>query len=418
MSGVVRTFGGRARLLALVALCGVAGLTYSAAAEPAGPRNSGGYKSPRGNGFSARPSQAAAPSGQFRSPAQVGPPASRTSFSTPSPAASRGFQRDQGSGPSRGSSWGGGGGGRGDRDGGHRGGDYRGNHGGYWGGGQKGDGDHTSVRVGINIGSGYGPGWYGSRYYGSGYYGSSYWRSCDSYSSFSWNIGSGYCPPPRVYYPPRVYCPPPVIVRPCPTYIVTSPVIYTEPVVVSQPVVAPPTVVVSQAAPTVIVRQPPVILSTPPATRLDEVQTTSMTDVGGAMVTTASTNAAPVAGGFTPTATIPAPAALGDPIPGDLAMSAIRSDSQTVVLTVTGSNPSANFKTDVGIEEHVSAVPVLRLRNMPTSAVTASASAQPVAVPFAINVSVRVPSSAGLLTVRVADREYQVPIVEARPLGH
>ncbi len=331
-------------------------------------------------------------------------------------------------------------GGGGDRGGGGRdfGRDFgRGGGGGSHGGGGGGhDSSRTNVSIGINVGGGYSSGHYSRSSWGSD------WNRhrapyCDS--GFSLRIGCApvYCPPPRVICPPPVYvrrCEPVVIVRPYPTYVVSEPVVITQ---------APQPVYVTQAPPQVIIRQDPtpVIVTSAPAvqTRLDEVQTTSMTSVGqGAVITTASSNPSPInSSPVMASSTLPAGSnatvgqsgtfggvagnPVNDVVPSDLAISALRSGADTVVISITGSNVAANYQTRLAIEEYQGSTPVLRLRNAPpvvtTGGTIGGAPAATSQTAFSLNASVKAPATASTLNIRVGVQEYQVQVIDAPRIG-
>lgn len=338
--------------------------------------------------------------------------------------------RGRGGGHDRVSRGGGGGGFHSDRG-------HGGHSGGHGGGYDRGHSHGSRTNVSINIGSTYGS-WNRPR---------SSWdcpppRYTPRYDTgFSIRIGSpAYCPPPRVYCPPpRVICPPAVVVRPCPTYVVSTPVVYTQPVyqpVYTQPVVvttAPEPIYVTQPAPQVIVRQEapaPIIVSSRPTvvqTRLDEVQTTSMTSTGGAVIQTASTAPTtitqPIAGAAPSQASVGGvvTTASSDIVPADLAISALRTGVDSVVLSISGTNDSATYQMGLALEGEAAGAPVIRLRNAPplVSSGTIGGSAVAAAkTPFTMNATVRAASTAGTVNVRIADREYQVPIVDAPRLGN
>lgn len=285
-----------------------------------------------------------------------------------------------------------------------KGGRYR-EHGGHWGGksgyvdrgyyasyaGVKTGGyDRSSFSFGFSVSSGHG---YSRGYGGYGYgYSRGYHRPV--------YVPPVYCPPPVVVSPP-VYYAPPVYVAPQPVYVQPAPVVYQPapvvyqpaPIIQPAPIVIERPVIIKQAAP-VVVEQRSVSITTP---EVSERLYTGPQYTSGVTVTTNST-----------TITSPAPVvstAVRDIAPGNLSMSAFRS-GDTIIVAVTGTNPSDGFATALTTSPTGDATLVLR-NQAPSDLRTQKDT------PFAVNASVRVSGVSSTIAVRVADQVYSVPVADA-----
>lgn len=213
---------------------------------------------------------------------------------------------------------------------------------------------------------------YGSRpYYGRPYYTRPY-------------FAAPICPPPiyTTRYVTPIYEPP---VR---RVIVESPVVYTQPtqVIYTQP----QQVVVQQPAPQVVVQpapQPQVIVQPAPAPAVVQ-------------------QPAPIVA-----TTAPAPAAPArvyrDVAPSELSISAYRT-GDTIMVLVNGANSMEGYSTSLTVND-VGSDAVLVLHNEPPVVTQNLRNTS-----FSVNASVRLAGTPATIGVRVADRTYQVPVVDVQ----
>lgn len=290
-------------------------------------------------------------------------------------------------------------------------------HGGGGGYGYRGGGGYCAPRSGVSVSVGYSSGgWGGGSYYRASYRSSACYDPCYRSSVSSWVIAEPAYVKPYWAASSR-YCPTPVYTSTVPVVVTPQPVIISQPapiIVQSQPTTVyttasttPTQVTASQYA-----AQPASYATTTasPSPILVSSQPMGM-PTGEVIATAPAPTAAPISqvvNPVRPAAITPAPS---DTIPNDLAMSAYRA-GDTVVIAITGTNPSLGYNTTLALRDARETSPTLTLRNSAPTARTVS-----VPSPFTVNAAVKAEKSVSIISLWVGDQFYQVPITEVTPMS-
>jgi hypothetical protein len=101
-----------------------------------------------------------------------------------------------------------------------------------------------------------------------------------------------------------------------------------------------------------------------------------------------------------------------DVVPAQLGFAAYQSQG-TIIVVVTGANNCASYTTSLTSVDATSWSPSLLMRNTPTGAERAGEAS----APFSITAALHVTHAVSAISIKIADKTYQVPVTEAPSLS-